>query len=251
MHLSEYVLSVSSKTFSALPFNEVDALVFAQISYYDYSVFEDGISFEEIKSHKNIIKATNLKNLIGKEDEKLFNLVIGSKRYGKTIVKWHVANTDGTIPTQFSATTFINKHLAVVAFRGTDGTVVGWHEDMNMTYQFPIAGQVNAQKYLNKVLPNLTSYDVKVVGHSKGGNLAVYATVMALKKYQGLITGSYNFDGPGFTKAFYDLDAYINVREIVHKFIPVQSSIGRMMLDYKENKIVKSDKTYAMQHWAH
>ena len=87
MHLVDYVLSVSTKTFSQLPFNEVDALVFAQISYYDYSVFEDGISFEEIRGHKNLFKATDLKNLIGKEDEKLFNVVIGSRDTKKQLLK--------------------------------------------------------------------------------------------------------------------------------------------------------------------
>ncbi|MBE5762732.1 MAG: DUF2974 domain-containing protein [Clostridiales bacterium] len=251
MHLVDYVLSVSTKTFSQLPFNEVDALVFAQISYYDYSVFEDGISFEEIRGHKNLFKATDLKNLIGKEDEKLFNVVIGSRRYEKTIVKNHKHILDQSIPTQFCATTFINKKKAIIAYRGTDGTVIGWNEDMNMTYQFPIEGQVLAQKYINKVLPELKSYDVKVVGHSKGGNLAIYASVMANKKYQDLISGVYNFDGPGFVEAFYALDAFSAIKDRIHKFVPVQSTVGKMMLNQGNYKVVKSDKARAMQHWAH
>ena len=251
MHLIDYVLSVSTKPFSKLPFNEVDAAVFAQISYYDYSVFEDGISFADIRGHKNIFKAIDLKNLIGNDDEKLFNLVIGSKRYQDTIVKWHVHELDHDKPTQFSATTFINKKLAVVAFRGTDGTVIGWHEDLNMTYQFPIQGQVLAQKYLNDVLPKITSYEVKVVGHSKGGNLAIYAAVMSKAKYQKYITAAYNFDGPGFVEAFYDLDAYDAIKDRIYKYIPEQSSVGRMMLTKHDYQVVQSDKTYAMQHWLH
>ena len=251
MHLVDYVLYVSTKTFSQIPFNEVDALVFAQIAYYDYSVFEDGISFEEIRGHKNLFKAVDLKNLIGDEDEKLFNVVIGSRRYEKTIVKYHKHILDKSIPTQFCATTFINKKKAIIAYRGTDGTVIGWNEDMNMTYQFPIEGQVLAQKYINKVLPELTSYDVKVVGHSKGGNLAVYASVMASKKYQDLISGVYNFDGPGFVEAFYALDAFSAIKDRIHKFVPVQSTVGKMMLNQGNYKVVKSDKALAMQHWAH
>ena len=252
MHLTEYVISVANKSFSRLPFNEVDALVFAQLSYYDYSVFEDGISFKEIKSHKNIFKATDLKNLRGdKIDEKMFNLVIGSKRYEDTIIKWHTLTMQKKPATQFSATTFINNDLGVIAFRGTDGTVIGWHEDLDMTYQFPIPSQVLAQRYINDVLPKMDVKDIKVVGHSKGGNIAVYAAVMTKSRYQKYISDAYNFDGPGFVQAFYDLDNYYAIKDRIHKFVPVQSSIGRMMLTMGDFKVIKSDESYVMQHWAH
>ena len=252
MHLTEYVISVANKTFSKLPFNEVDALVFAQLSYYDYSVFEDGISFKEIKSHKNIFKATDLRNLRGENtDEKMFNLVVSSKRYEETRVKWHALTMEKKLATQFSATTFINKDLGIIAFRGTDGTVIGWHEDMNMTYQFPIPSQVLAQRYINDVLSKIDVKDVKVVGHSKGGNIATFAAVMAKPKYQKLISDVYNFDGPGFVEAFYDLDSYKRIKDRLHKFIPVQSSVGRMMLTLNDFKVINSDESYVMQHWAH
>ncbi len=252
MHLIEYVAQNSKYSFSQKPFNEVDALVFAQISYYDYSLFEDGISFEQITNHKNVIKATSLFNLIGDNDEKLFNLVIGSKRYKNTIVKFHEHITDKEKVTQFSATTFIlSKKKAVIAYRGTDGTVIGWNEDMNMTYMFPIPGQVLAQRYINKVLEKINIDDIIVVGHSKGGNLAIYASVMVKKKLQKKITATYNFDGPGFIEAFYSLDAYNAIAPRLHKYIPEQSSVGRMMKENQKCVVIKSDASYAMQHWTH
>ncbi len=252
MHLVDYVAHNAKYSFKAKPFNEVDALVFAQLAYYDYSLFEDGLTFEEIANHKNVIKATSLKNLIGDADERMFNLVITSRRYKNTQVKWHVSERDKEKAMQFSATTFIlSKNKAVVAFRGTDGTVIGWNEDLNMTYMFPIPSQAQAQRYLNYSLNNMHIEDVIVVGHSKGGNLAVYASIMAKEKYQPYITAVYNFDGPGFTEAFYDLDAYQSLQPCIHKYIPEQSSIGRMMSERKENIVIKSDAAYAMQHWAH
>lgn len=252
MHLLEYALYNSSKTFKSIPFNEVDALLFAQISYYDYSVFEDGISFKEIQKHPNVIKATKLENLIGDIDEKLFNIIIASKRYGDVIVKWHESEMDPQKAMQFSATTFILPNdITVVSFRGTDGTVIGWHEDMNMTYMFPIPGQSRAQAYINNVLSNSHTKKVVVVGHSKGGNLATFAGIMAKDKYLDRIKAIYNFDGPGFNDTFYDLEAFNKMKNKYYKFIPPQSSIGRMLKDVDRNKVIKSDAKYMMQHWAH
>ena len=253
MHLVEYAAHYANRSFRDFPFNEVDALLFAQISYYNFRVFEDGISFGEIEKHPNVLKATALRNLIGNEDEKLFNIIIGSRRYRDVIVKWHVKETDYDKVQQFSATTFILPgKIAVIAFRGTDGTVVGWHEDMNMTYMFPIPGQSRAQMYINDVLSKLHHHDrVILTGHSKGGNLAIYAAVMADEKEQGKIKAAYNFDGPGFNDAFYGLDAYKNMSNKLHKFIPEQSSVGRMLMDEGGYKVIKSDSKYLMQHWAH
>ena len=252
MHLVDYALRYSNKTFKDIPFNEVDALVFAQLSYYDYRVFNaEEITFAEIARHPNIIKATDLKNLIGKEDEKLFNIVVDSRRYRDVNIYNHINDFNKERVQQFSATTFeVTKDLAVIAFRGTDGTVVGWHEDLNMTYMFPIPCQAEAQKYLNKVLPRMHR-NVVVVGHSKGGNAAVYAAVMAKDKYRDRIKAVYNFDGPGFTDAFYGLDAYKSLENKLYKFIPPQSAIGRMMKVQKDYRVVKSDAKYMMQHWAH
>ena len=252
MHLLDYVITTSRKTFEELPFNEVDALVFAQLAYYDYSIFEDGITLREIANNKKVLKATDLKNLIGKDDERMFNVAIVSKRYRDCIVKWHVSKLDRASAMQFSATTFIiSKKRAVIAYRGTDGTVVGWNEDMNMTYMFPIPGQVEAQRYINDVLGKIKCNDIIVVGHSKGGNIAVYASVMARKDLQDNISAVYNFDGPGFIDAFYYLDAFAKIKDKIHKYIPEQSSVGRMMKAYNDYIVIKSDMTYAMQHWAH
>ncbi len=252
MHLLDYALRYSGKTFKEIPFNEVDALVFAQLSYYDYSVFHaEEITLGEMASHPNVLKATDLLNLIGKEDEKLFNVVIDSRRYRDVKVYFHIKDTNPERVQQFSATTFeISKDLVVIAFRGTDGTVVGWHEDLNMTYMFPIPCQSAAQKYINKVLPTIHG-KVVVVGHSKGGNVAVYASVMAKAKEREKIKAVYNFDGPGFTQAFYDLDAYKEIENKLLKFIPPQSAVGKMMKITNDYKVVKSDAKYMMQHWAH
>lgn len=252
MKLVDYAAANASRTFKSIPFNEVDALLFAQIAYYDYRVVEDGISFGEIQNHPNVLKVTGLRNLIGNVDERLFNIIIGSKRYRDVVVKWHVNDMDEKKAQQFSATTFmLPNNIVVIAFRGTDGTIVGWHEDMNMTYMFPIPSQTRAQEYINKVLPRIHSDKVVVVGHSKGGNLAVYASVMASEKHQYQIKAVYNFDGPGFNDAFYDLDAYKNIKDKLYKFIPPQSSIGRMLKDDGGYRVIKSDEKYARQHWAH
>ena len=71
-----------------------------------------------------------------------------------------------------------------VAFRGTDGTLVGWKEDFNMAVRCPVPSQESAYRYVNSILDRsegfLSSGDSPAVmlgGHSKGGNMAVYAAM--------------------------------------------------------------------------
>ena len=48
--------------------------------------------------------------------------------------------------TQFAAVTFLRAE-SVVAFRGTDTSLVGWKEDFNMSYLESVPAQVRAAEY--------------------------------------------------------------------------------------------------------
>ena len=96
---------------------------------------------------------------------------------------------------QFSAMTFIYKNNIVVAYRGTDHTFVGWKEDLNMSFLKKIPAQIEAKKYLEDIMKKFKG-NVILTGHSKGGNLAVYAGGFVDKKYINRIKSIFNFDGP-------------------------------------------------------
>ncbi len=84
---------------------------------------------------------------------------------------------------------------------GTDDTIVGWKEDFNMSYQHPIPAQIQAVSYIDEVAAQ-TKKKIRIGGHSKGGNLAVYGAARCKSKFKKRIINIYNNDGPGFDEAF-------------------------------------------------
>ena len=105
------------------------------------------------------------------------------KRYGKIKINYHENIFDSEKEVQFSATTFILPDgNACVSFRGTDSTITGWRENFNMLYNDTVPAQISAVKYLNNVARKIRG-NITVVGHSKGGNLAIYASVLSTYCY--------------------------------------------------------------------
>ena len=83
---------------------------------------------------------------------------------------------------------------ATVAFRGTDGSYKAWYDNFEgagTTVATPM--QEAAQKYIE----GLEYENITVTGHSKGGNLAAYVTVVCDNVANGV-----SFDGQGFSEAF-------------------------------------------------
>ena len=80
---------------------------------------------------------------------------------------------------QFAAVTMLLPGgTLAVAFRGTDDSLVGWKEDFNMAFRYPVPAQHAACEYVCAVA-RLWRGPMVLLGHSKGGNLAVYAAMNA------------------------------------------------------------------------
>ena len=56
--------------------------------------------------------------------------------------------------------------------------MVGWKEDFNMAFKSPIPSQEEAVRYIEKASLYCNG-KILTGGHSKGGNLAVYAAARA------------------------------------------------------------------------
>ena len=59
-------------------------------------------------------------------------------------------------------------------------------------------------------------------GHSKGGNLAMYAAIRE-QTIQPAITRVYNFDGPGFRPSFYERYDCTAILDRIHTYVPKDS----------------------------
>ena len=250
----EYALMNSHKDFEKLPFTKVDGLIFAQLAYLDFDtfvpdrqLFSRGITFSKICEQENFdelfpLERTARKNLL------LFNALAYSKRYGKVKINYHENIFDSEKEIQFSATTFIMPNGdACVSFRGTDSTITGWRENFNMLYNDTVPAQISAVKYLNNVARKIRG-NITVVGHSKGGNLAIYASVMCAPKAKDKIVEVQSFDSPGFTEEFVESKNYLETQSKILKFVPEDSMIGMLLNDTASYRIVKSDGEGIHQH---
>ena len=158
-------------------------------------------------------------------------------------------------PVQFTAMTIeLDSETILVAYRGTDGSMVGLNEDVDMSYQPEIFGQSVAADYLDKMAQAYPDKKIYTVGHSKGGNFAAYALYAASPSLQDRVIKAYSFDGPGFMKEMYNQIEFQRVIPKMMTYVP-EGSIFGMMLDHPERVIVvKSRMKHLMKqhnplHW--
>ena len=149
---------------------------------------------------------------------------------------------------QFAAVTFQNDGGEIyIVYRGTDDTIVGWKEDFNIAYMDVIPAQEEARKYLHKVSAALKG-KIRLMGHSKGGNLAIYSAVRCGKRIQKRIVGAYNMDGPGFLPEFLSLEDYLAVSACAFWYLPHESMIGTLLCHGTNEYVIKSTNRGIMQH---
>lgn len=244
----DYVRWRGDLRFSQDPLNEVDAVVFSALSYVHYSIrSEEPVLLRD--AAEAFFAEGNCENRIRvKSDLELLALAADSVRFGQSRLFLY---QDLFVPeqeTQFAAMTFLlDDGTLFVAFRGTDGTLVGWKEDFNMTFQQSVPSQRLALSYVREVALERTE-PMYLGGHSKGGNMAVFAASRSSPMIQERILGVYNNDGPGFTKYMMGDPGYLAILGRIHTFIPQSSVIG-MLLEHEEPYTIVRSKTVSV--WQH
>lgn len=182
------------------------------------------------------------------KDRQLFETVAHCRRFENAVVNHFIRDTDAGINKQFSAVTFdLDNHSRFIAFRGTDGSIVGWKEDFNMAFSAPIPAQQQAIEYLT-LLAGEDDCELYVGGHSKGGNLAVYAASFVDDTIFTRINRVYNYDGPGLSDQVNAEKAYQRLGAKACTILPKASMIGMLLFQNKDFTIVESDAISIMQH---
>lgn len=235
-------------------FNCLDSLVLSQFSYLYFDNLVPGIE-EEAPPVRigDLYKAENFKSMFSDlfytdKNRQLFSALAASPRFRDIKMNYYVNKLDYKSEKQFSAVTYIlTDGTNFIAYRGTDMTFVGWKEDFNMAYKSPIPSQEEGVQYLNTVGEKICD-NIKVGGHSKGGNIAVYSSMFCNKSIQDKITAVFSHDGPGFRENVFTSDDFLNIKDRIYKIIP-QSSIVGMLLKSQENyKIIESRSFGILQH---
>ena len=171
-----------------------------------------------------------------------------TRRFGNVTLSNYVDQIDFNEQSQFCAVTAaLDDGSVFVAYSGTDNTIVGWRENFNMGFLNETPGQLKAVEYLNSVVPPLKG-QIRLGGHSKGGNLAVYAAVCCSQSIQERILAVYSNDGPGFTDALAGSMAYRQMLPKIHTFIPEDSIVGMLLERSEPYCVVKSAVNGPLQH---
>lgn len=244
---------------SQSPFNDVDSLILCQLVYmkFDNVLTED--RYHQLTVLSDAVKTlltqldggeTLADNLIPntKYDRRFLAALASSRRFGPMHLTRYVNRIDYEEQKQFSAFTVLTgDSCAYVAFRGTDDTLIGWKEDFNMSFMTPVPAQKEAVEYLESVAADYPE-SFRVGGHSKGGNLAVYASAFCDPAIQDWILNVYSNDGPGFDGQVLKSEGYGRIRKRIHTFVP-QSSIIGMLLEHEESyTVIHSTEVGLMQH---
>lgn len=220
-----------------VPLNPVDGILLSRLSYlpfelYSRSLEHDSAPLKDVAAALLALPELEVKAL-RRADIRLLREMGESPRFRDLPIFRYVKQFDPETQTQFSAVSIgLGSGRTFVSFRGTDNTLVGWKEDFNMSFVCPVPAQQSAADYFAQVARD-TAGSFLLGGHSKGGNLAVYAAAFCPPELEERIEAAYNFDGPGFQQQVLQTEGYRRVCRKIHTYVP-QSSIIGMLLEHEE-----------------
>lgn len=256
-NLMDYLDWRGDLTFREAPFNEVDNLILAQLVYVEFAGIvpapgEEGtITVKEacelfFASHdrKEIMERVSMTKTAAFVLEKMAQ----TERFCNAQLFGYINDISKEEQSQFSVVCVrLDDKSIYVSFSGTDNTIVGWRENFNMGYLSETPGQLKAVDYLNHIVKEDWK-KIRVGGHSKGGNLSVYASVKCDRNIQKRIVKVYSNDGPGFSEEMIQSKEYQRMLPKIKTILPESSIVG-MLLEHQEKfEVVKSSQSGIQQH---
>ncbi len=270
-NMVSYVNFMGDRTFREKKLNNADIMLFTALIGEDIEDPEGvyGYTLKELAAKKaentdegpEGVPAARPENApSGEDDEALLearktlvlNKMGDSPRFANVILRDYRAEIDKEKETTFYAATFLlSKHEVLIVFRGTDGTLMSWKENFNSLYKLPTPGQLMAREYLEKAIevtvkkPFMKYY---VTGHSKGGNLALYASMYADPRVKKKITHAFLYDAPGFLRDMREEPAFTEIKDRITSYVPEGCVIGKLMNQPCEPNVVRAAGKGVFQH---
>ena len=232
-----------------IPLNEVDGLILAQLSMMRW---ENVLKPDESGTIRALAPRMTAQpvsvGFTAPDDFKLIGGIAECARYSAIVATDYVHTFNPEIALQFAAITLLLPDGTVfVAFRGTDSSIAGWKEDFNMAYAKPVPAQWEALNYLRSAAAKHPG-PIRVAGHSKGGNLAMYAASMVEGAVLERVAQVYSYDGPGLSDQINAQGLYERLGDRLKAYVPQSSVIGMLLAHPDDVVVVKSDSVSVMQH---
>ena len=249
-HLIDYIKWMGDISFKALPFNEADALVLCMLSYYDLSpLFQGRTKKAPLRESLRLLEEGTVRvMLVGRNRgfREILECAARSERYGTLLMRDYVDLYRQDPPLQFAAVTFCAPDFRFVAFRGTDDSLAGWEEDFRISFTITEAQRLAAE-YAAKAMKSCKP--CYIGGHSKGGNLALYAACTLPEAAWDRVEHLYLLDGPGICSEVMDDSAIRRIDAKATRIVPAFSIVGKLFEpQITDSRIVQSSASGFVQH---
>ncbi len=253
-NMIDYVRETGPLAWDAKPFCAADSVVLCQLAYLDW----EGVVPPPDKPKDTVrladaivlggIRPLCATYFMPELNERLLFALLESGRFRDIRVHAHVDEIDPESEKQFSALCFtLPTGAGYVAFRGTDATLTGWKEDFSMAFRCPVPAQEAAVAYLDRVARGMGT-PLLVGGHSKGGNLAVYAAMKCAPETRRKLRGVFNHDGPGFRGDVLDDPGFRSIAGMLQTILPQASVVGMLLQHDNRYRVVESTAAGILQH---
>lgn len=247
-NLYDYLEWRGDLSFGTAPLCPVDSLLLSALAYARLDAVLSPTLLAEPESLSALVARLSASGIQSKH-EALLQAAAKSARFGALRLLFAQSELDAERGVQFFAySVLLPGQMLYVCFRGTDDTLIGWREDLRMSYECPVPAQLRAAEYLHTVAAAYPLRRIFVGGHSKGGNLAAYAALHVGSEVRERICRVFNHDGPGFCEGTTATAVYREMRDRIDTYVPESSVVG-VLLEHENNyRIVKSDAKGLLQH---
>jgi len=255
-NLFDYLTWSGDLSFTQSPLNPVDFLIFSQMSYLPFDGIVPGphikegvsmnLALNKLKEKMRVSKSDT--DLGFKEDPELIDALYSSDRFRNCQLHGFINKINTEQEYQFSAICiYTGDDSSSVVFRWTDASLVGWKENFKMCFMDVIPAQLEAVNYLEEISAFVKG-SLRTGGHSKGGNLAIYASSFCKKHIQKRITEIFSYDSPGFNDNVIASEGYSAIKDRIKAYVPQTSVIGLLFEHGNNLNVIKSSETGLMQH---
>lgn len=225
--------------------NAIDNLICSILCYLPLREFKEKVNIKDL--HTKLLRSSkDYDDVFIKKTIEAFEIIENSIRYKDMYVLNSVNKKNKSV--QFGALTFKINNIKVISFRGTDSSHIGWLENFRLIYEYPTNTQILAINYLDENIGVFDMNEVYVVGHSKGGNLAMVSAMEISNFKFNKIKRVYNFDGPGFRKKDFESEKFEKLSTKLTNILPSGSLIGVLMYN-KDYEVVKSNTVVGLDHF--
>ncbi len=252
-NLLDYLAWRGDLSLGLVPFGPVDGLILSALSYVHFDGLvpegpDASVPLGRAAEHYLALPSHRRGRCRCEADLSLLRALAASPRFARLEL---CARADRFVPreeTQFAAlTALLEDGSAYLAFRGTDGTLVGWKEDFNLSFLDVVPAQLEAAEYIQAVSRAFPG-PMRLGGHSKGGNLAVVGGALSPPKIRDRIETVWSFDGPGLNPYLLVRPGYQELRTRIRSFVPRSSVVGLLLAHEEPHTVVDSDQKGLFQH---